>query len=147
MVPQGRIAIFSEQLGCLYLVGGVVLKMPVVLALLIVCNAIGVRHRGCGRNKHQTQNFQEKSPCQKRKPRVLFLDLTCTSVKPDVVETISDLVGAYLGEHKKYDVITGQDLRQMAKLEVEKQKSGCMDNSCLNEIAGAMGRATLFLVK
>ena len=78
-------------------------------------------------------------PVQQEKPKVLFLDLTCTGVKPEVVETISDLVGAYLGEHKKYDVITGQDLRQMAQLEVEKQKSGCMDNSCLSELAGAMG--------
>ncbi len=76
---------------------------------------------------------------QQEKPKVLFLDLACTAVKPEVVETISDLVGAYLGEHKKYDVITGQDLRQMAKLEVEKQKTGCVDNSCLSELAGAMG--------
>ena len=76
---------------------------------------------------------------QQEKPKVLFLDLACTAVKPEVVETISDLVGAYLGEHKKYDVITGQDLRQMAKLEVEKQKTGCVDNSCLSQLAGAMG--------
>ena len=115
------------------------MKMPVVLALLIVCNAMSAAPGVAAETNTKPKTFKKTGPVKKEKPRVLFLDLTCTSVKPDVVETISDLVGAYLGEHKKYDVIAGQDLRQMAKLEVEKQKSGCMDNSCLNEIAGAMG--------
>ena len=80
-----------------------------------------------------------QAPVAAEKPKVLFLDLQCTIVDPAVVETISDLVGAELGQHKKYDVITTQDLRQMAKLEVEKQKSGCSDMDCLSELAGAMG--------
>ncbi len=79
------------------------------------------------------------APVAAEKPKILFLDLQCTIVDPAVVETISDLVGAELGQHKKYDVITTQDLRQMAKLEVEKQKSGCSDMDCLSELAGAMG--------
>lgn len=90
-------------------------------------------------SKSTSKTSDTTTPAKPEKPKILFLDLTCTAVKPEVVETISDLVGAHLGEYKKYDVITGQDLRQMAKLEVEKQKSGCVDNSCLAELAGAMG--------
>ena len=83
---------------------------------------------------------KEEKPEELEKPRVLLLDLEGKGVAPETVEIIYDLVATQLSTHKEFDVITSQDLRQLATLEVEKQKAGCgIDESCLAELAGAMG--------
>lgn len=73
------------------------------------------------------------------KPRVLFLDLTATLVKPEEAKIMTDMISAELAQFGKYETITSTDLRQMAALEAEKQNAGCSDSSCLAELAGAMG--------
>ena len=74
------------------------------------------------------------------KPKILFLDLSATLIEEEVAKIITNMVSAQLGRYKTYDVITALDLRQLAELEVDKQKAGCSDNeSCLSELAGAMG--------
>lgn len=73
-------------------------------------------------------------------PRLLMLDLKATLVQPEVAKIVTGMLSAELGQYKEYDMITGQDLRQMVALEAEKQSIGCSDDSsCLVELAGAMG--------
>ena len=73
-------------------------------------------------------------------PRLLMLDLKATLVQPEVAKIVTGMLSAELGQYEEYDMITGQDLRQMVALEAEKQSIGCADDSsCLAELAGAMG--------
>ena len=74
------------------------------------------------------------------KPRMLVMDLKATLVEEEIVTIITDLVSTELTTFSAFEIITGADMRQMAELEAEKQSLGCADdNSCLAELAGAMG--------
>ena len=69
-----------------------------------------------------------------------MLDLKASLVDPQVAKIVTGMIGAELAQYEDYDLITGEDLRQMVALEAEKQSVGCSDDSsCLAELAGAMG--------
>ncbi len=72
--------------------------------------------------------------------RILVLDLKPSGVEPRVAQVATRLVSLELSEDARYDVVTSAELQQVAALEGERQKLDCDgDNSCLAEIAGAMG--------
>lgn len=71
--------------------------------------------------------------------RILVLDLKGHDVAEPVVRTIQGLVTVELARYQQLDVVSGEDLSRMLELEADKQTAGCTDNSCLAEIAGAMG--------
>jgi hypothetical protein len=81
----------------------------------------------------------KSAPLTYEKPRILLMDLKGKHLTPESRESIYDLLATHLSAHEDFDVITSQDLRQMATLEADKQKAGCEDESCIAEMAGAMG--------
>ncbi|HEY4223041.1 MAG TPA: hypothetical protein VGO62_16905, partial [Myxococcota bacterium] len=69
--------------------------------------------------------------------RTLVLDLVGDAVGPETRKSITGVVVVQLAKDARLDVVSGQDLRGLTNLEVDKQAAGC-DDSCLAEIAGAM---------
>ena len=79
-------------------------------------------------------------PKKKAPQKLLMLDLKASLVDPQVAKIVTGMISAELAQYEDYDLITGEDLRQMVALEAEKQSVGCSDDSsCLAELAGAMG--------
>ena len=73
-------------------------------------------------------------------PSVLMMDLKATYVDAKTVGLVQNLVSSELAQQKGFELITGADLRKMLALQSERQAMGCnAEDSCLSEIAGAMG--------
>ena len=73
-------------------------------------------------------------------PRLLVMNLQASEgVKKETALTFTDFLTAYLAESKKFTVLSQRDLAQLASLEAEKQAQGCDSDSCLGELAGALG--------
>ncbi len=73
------------------------------------------------------------------KPRVLVLEPSSEVVNKPTLNTIASLMLVELSKQSGLDVISASDVKRLAELEGEKQAMGCSDNSCLAELAGAMG--------
>lgn len=71
--------------------------------------------------------------------RVLVLDVQPGGLADDVAVAAGDLVAVALGEIDGLEVSSGADLKRAMALEGEKAALGCGDESCLGEIAGALG--------
>lgn len=78
---------------------------------------------------------------QDEKPQVLVMDIAHSkAVDPDTSQTITDLITTELGMRSEFQTLSGEDIRRLMTLEGEKQAAGCdTDQSCLAELAGAMG--------
>jgi hypothetical protein len=75
------------------------------------------------------------------KEEVLIRDL---DHNPDIdaedVRTLTALVTTHFGQNRDFQTVSGDDIREMMELEVDKQEVGCVSGeACLEEIAGAMG--------
>lgn len=70
---------------------------------------------------------------------VLVLDLQPTNAPPEEVRLITDLIASSLSQHRGLSVLTSADITQALGLEAQKQSLGCTDESCLAELAGALG--------
>jgi hypothetical protein len=78
-------------------------------------------------------------------PRVLLMDLKNNGLDENLVKTINSLLTVNMTNYTQFNVMSGNDVKQLVALEMEKQNMGCTDDgSCLAEIAGAMG-ATLVI--
>ena len=78
-------------------------------------------------------------------PRVLLMDLKNNGLDENLVKTINSLLTVNMTTFSEFNVMSGNDVKQLVALEMEKQNMGCTDDgSCLAEIAGAMG-ATLVI--
>jgi hypothetical protein len=73
------------------------------------------------------------------RPRVLVLEPVSTVIDTPTRETIASLVLHEVARDARFDVVSIADVRHLADLEGEKQAAGCSDNSCLAELAGALG--------
>jgi len=73
------------------------------------------------------------------RPRVLVLDPSSQVFDPATISTITSLLIVELSKEHRLDVISAGEVRKLAELEGEKQAIGCVDTSCLAELAGAMG--------
>jgi len=82
---------------------------------------------------------EAESPAKPQKIRILVLDLKALDVAEPIVRTIQGLVTVELTRYPQLDVISGEDVKRVVELEADKQAIGCADESCLAEIAGAMG--------
>ena len=72
--------------------------------------------------------------------RMLIMDLKATRIEGDLTGLVSNVISSELSEYPEFEILTGADMRQMVELEAEKQAMGCDDdNSCLAELAGAIG--------
>jgi TolB-like protein len=73
------------------------------------------------------------------KQRVLVLDLRNDGAKPEHARLVTDNIVVALSRFSQLEVVSSEDVRRMVQTEGEKQAMGCTDDSCLTEIASAMG--------
>lgn len=73
------------------------------------------------------------------KRRVLVLDLRNDGAKPEHARLVTDNIVVSLSRFQQLEVVSSEDVRRMVQTEGEKQALGCNDDSCLTEIASAMG--------
>ena len=86
-----------------------------------------------------------QAQAQEEQPRVLLMDLKNNGLDENLVKTINSLLTVNMTNYTQFNVMSGNDVKQLVALEMEKQTMGCSDDgSCLAEIAGAMG-ATLVI--
>jgi hypothetical protein len=71
--------------------------------------------------------------------KVLVLDLVPTGVDADDARALDALVLAEASRIVGLDVVAADEIRRLAALEADKQQMGCDDESCLGELAGALG--------
>jgi hypothetical protein len=71
---------------------------------------------------------------------VLVMDLRAAGVDDGTARTIQSTLITELDRVPGLDILSGDDVRELVKLEASRQASGCdVDGSCLAEIAGALG--------
>jgi TolB-like protein len=75
------------------------------------------------------------------KKTIVVLDLEAIDVDPDKLRIVNGAVVDQLATYDQIEVISQADIKQMVDFEAEKASVGCDTNSCLSEIAGAMGAA------
>lgn len=73
------------------------------------------------------------------RPRVLVLEPASKSFDAATTSTIAGLIIVELGQDPCLDVISAAEVQRLAELEGDRQAVGCGDESCLAELAGAMG--------
>jgi hypothetical protein len=73
------------------------------------------------------------------RPRVLVLAPTSTAFDPATATTIGGLITSELSADARLDIIGSAEVERLAALEGDRQNAGCSDNSCLAELAGAIG--------
>lgn len=74
------------------------------------------------------------------RPQLLVLDLQHSpEIDAATVRTLTDLITIETGREKAVASVSGAELRNLVKLEGEKALMGCDEDSCLAEIAGALG--------
>lgn len=74
------------------------------------------------------------------RPKLLVLDVKSGDLSRDQVEALTSLITARAHRFAQTEVVSSQDIRDLAQLEAEKQQAGCEDgSSCLAELAGALG--------
>ncbi len=71
--------------------------------------------------------------------RVLVLDLRNDGAAPEHARSITDSVVVGLSRFKEFEVISSEDMRRLIENESDKQSMGCNDETCLVELANAMG--------
>jgi hypothetical protein len=77
---------------------------------------------------------------EERRQRLLLLDLEALAVEPATARIIDGLLTDAVHRHsEQLELLTAADMRQMLELEATKQGLGCTTESCLAELAGAMG--------
>jgi len=73
------------------------------------------------------------------RPRVLVLEPASKSFDAATTSTIAGLIIVELAKDASLDVISAAEVQRLAELEGDRQAVGCGDESCLAELAGAMG--------
>lgn len=72
--------------------------------------------------------------------RLLVLNLEAQGVEAALAETLTAVVVEQLSHRRELVVLSGKDLRDLVSLSAERQQLGeCNDDSCLAEVAAAMG--------
>jgi hypothetical protein len=86
------------------------------------------------------QGIQSEPESEPLKYRVLAPTFNSRSehISSDELDVITALVYFHISKHPALDVISGDDLTALFDMEAEKQLYGCEEESCLEEIAGAL---------
>jgi ribosomal protein S28E/S33 len=69
----------------------------------------------------------------------VVLDLEAIDVDTNKMKILNGVVTDQLSGYEQLEIVAQADIRQMVDFEAEKQALGCDTNSCLSEIAGALG--------
>jgi hypothetical protein len=72
-------------------------------------------------------------------PKLLVLDFKDDGVGEDVVRVIHDTLTTHVSNDARVDVVSTEDMRRMVEVASDKAAIGCNDQSCLAELADAMG--------
>jgi TolB-like protein len=79
-------------------------------------------------------------PAAAEKPKLLVLDFRDDGVGANVARVVHDTLTSHVSKNEKLDVISSEDMRRALDVEASKvAMGGCSDESCLAEIAGALG--------
>jgi TolB-like protein len=74
------------------------------------------------------------------KVKVMVLEPSATTKDDRTIATVvAGLLPIELATVDALEVLSAADVKQMVELEAEKEAMGCSDNSCLAELAGALG--------
>jgi hypothetical protein len=73
------------------------------------------------------------------KPTLILMDLQARNTDPDTAALVTASLGVSFEKTGVFQVRTASDVRGAMDLEAEKSAMGCDTDSCLAEIAGAMG--------
>lgn len=79
------------------------------------------------------------APATDSRPRVLILPPSSSSYAPQELGPLSGIIAAAVASDARLDVVTSEDVASLVALEGDRQIAGCDDNSCLAELAGAIG--------
>jgi hypothetical protein len=72
--------------------------------------------------------------------KVAVLDIHTTSINPDYVEILTEILSTEIEATGHYDsVIAGRDIATMMGFEKQRDLVGCNDTECLVELGGALG--------
>jgi hypothetical protein len=80
-----------------------------------------------------------KEPPRARVLRIAVVDLEVDDIEPRVANVVADSLVTELRKLEGVSVVGMREIRAMLSLEAEKQTLGCDDDSCLAEIADALG--------
>ncbi|MCP4501069.1 MAG: hypothetical protein GY822_14005 [Deltaproteobacteria bacterium] len=81
---------------------------------------------------------EKKKPKKEAKQILLVLIPTGDDVPENGRRTVASLVSVEC-QSLGYEVITADDVKKVIELEADKQAAGCVDESCIAELAGALG--------
>lgn len=80
-----------------------------------------------------------EAPNAPTRPRLLMLSLDGIGVEAEAVTLLDGSVAAALARDPTMDVVSEADLRRMIELEGQRELLGCNTDSCMAEVAGALG--------
>ncbi len=73
------------------------------------------------------------------KPKILILKLSSQTVEKETLKSLDAVLEVEVSKYNNFDSLSTNDVKQLLELEKEKQLAGCFDDSCLGELAGALG--------
>jgi TolB-like protein len=73
------------------------------------------------------------------KPKLLVLDFRDDGVGPNIVRIVHDTLAAHVSRDDRLEVVSSEDMRRALDVESQKRALGCDEESCLAEIAEALG--------
>jgi hypothetical protein len=79
------------------------------------------------------------APASNEKPTLIILDLQARNTDKDMAALVTAVLGTSFEQTGIFQVRTESDVRQAMDFEADKESMGCDTDSCLAEIAGAMG--------
>jgi TolB-like protein len=90
----------------------------------------------------QDEAAEEPTPTPEapvEKTKIVVLELEASGIESAQAELVGGVVAQTLSRFDTLEVVTTDDIRRVADFEAQKQALGCDQESCLAEIAGAMG--------
>jgi hypothetical protein len=73
------------------------------------------------------------------KTKILVLDLEANGIDPDRAKLVNSLLPGAVARYPDLEVVSAGDVRKLVQLDADKQSAGCNADSCLAELAGALG--------
>lgn len=82
---------------------------------------------------------QSQGPPAARRKRLLVLDPVANHVDKETVQVVAGLLTVEIAAFEGVEVVSGADVQRILALESQKVDMGCSAESCVSEIADAMG--------
>jgi hypothetical protein len=86
----------------------------------------------------------EPEPSREEVPSVLVLNLESGNVDAVTVKVLDGMIESAVARKKGLRVVSSGEIARILEAEGEKQALGCVQDSCLSDLAGAMGTRYVF---